>query len=504
MRGEYTSRVRHETDIALIGYGPTGATLANLLGARGWRVDAFDRAHDVYAQPRAVHFDDEIMRVWQQLDMVEALAPAITEVRGMDMFNADGQLIFQYVAPAGVGPLGWPKGYMFYQPDVERALRAGAARYPQVRAHLGCDVTRVAATSDEHVTVATTGPEGPEEWRARFAIGCCGARSITRAAIGATLFDYGAHQPWLVLDILLHRDPGLPAVTVQYCDPARPSTYVPMPGLRRRFEIMVMPGDVVETLTKPEHVERLLTRWVQPGTYTLERAAVYTFHCLVADRWRVGPIAIAGDAAHQMPPFLGQGMCSGVRDAVNLAWKLDRVLRGAADAALLDTYQAEREPHVRALIETDIYLGGIIQTTDPEIARQRDAMALSGGAATALTPTFPPLGGDLCGNGSVDRLPFPQPMAADGSRMDATLGDGFALVGDVTPSARAEAILQALGARRVPGVPESLREWFAAAGAAAVLVRPDRVVLAAVSDAASLDTALAGLGRYCRSAAVSL
>jgi 3-(3-hydroxy-phenyl)propionate hydroxylase len=496
--------VRNETDIALIGYGPTGATLANLLGARGWRVEAFDRAHDVYAQPRAVHFDDEIMRVWQQLDMVEALAPAITEVRGMDMFNAEGDLIFQYVAPAGVGPLGWPKGYMFYQPDVERALRAGAARYPQVRAHLGYEVTNIAATGHQDVVVATAGPDGPEEWHARFAIGCDGARSMTRVSMGASLSDYGAHQPWLVLDILLHSDPGLPQVTVQYCDPARPSTYVPMPGLRRRFEIMVMPGDVAETLTRPELVARLLERWVQPGTYTLERAAVYTFHCLVADRWRVGPVAIAGDAAHQMPPFLGQGMCSGVRDAVNLAWKLDLVLRGCAGEAFLDTYQAEREPHVRTLIETDIYLGGIIQTTDPEVARQRDAMALSGGAATALTPTFPPLGGDLCGAGPVDRLPFPQPMAADGSRLDSTLGDGFVLVGGVTPSPQAEAILQTLAVRRIPIVPESLREWFAAAGAAAALVRPDRVVLAAVSDAESLDAALAGLGRYCRPAAVSL
>lgn len=496
--------MRHETDIAVIGYGPTGATLANLLGARGWRVDAFDRAHDVYAQPRAVHFDDEIMRVWQQLDMIEALAPAITEVRGMDMFNAEGHLIFQYVAPAGVGPLGWPKGYMFYQPDVERALRAGAARYPQVRAHLGREVTHIAAAGNQDVVVATDGPDGPEEWHARFAIGCDGARSMTRVSMGASLSDYGAHQPWLVLDILLHSDPGLPQVTVQYCDPARPSTYVPMPGQRRRFEIMVMPDDAIDTLTTPDHVARLLERWVQPGTYALERAAVYTFHCLFADRWRLGPVAIAGDAAHQMPPFLGQGMCSGVRDAVNLAWKLDLVLRGASDEALLDTYQAEREPHVRALIETDIYLGGIIQTTDPEVARQRDAMALSGGAATALTPTFPPLGGDLCGNGSVDRLPFPQPMAADGSRMDSTLGDGFVLVGDVTPSAQADALLQTLGVRRIPIVPASLREWFAAAGAAAALVRPDRVVLAAVSDSAALDAALAPLGRYCRPAAISL
>lgn len=494
----------HETDIALIGFGPTGATLANLLGARGWRVDAFDRTPDVYAQPRAVHFDDEIMRVWQQLDLVDALAPAITEVRGMDMFNADGQLIYQYVAPSGVGPLGWPKGFMFYQPDVERALRRGVTRYPNVQAHLGHEVTSVSAVDDSRARITTLGPGGPAEWQARVAIGCCGARSITRAAIGASLSDYGAHQPWLVLDILLHDDPGLPAVTVQYCDPARPSTYVPMPGQRRRFEIMVMPGDVVETMTEAGHVARLLQRWVQPGTYTLERAAVYTFHCLVADRWRQGPLAIAGDAAHQMPPFLGQGMCSGVRDAVNLAWKLDLVLRGDADASLLDTYQAERESHVRALIETDIYLGGIIQTTNVDVARQRDAMALSGGAATALTPTFPPLGGNLCGTGPMDRLPFPQPVLSDGTRWDTILGDGFALVGAITPSPAAEAMLQGLGARRIAEVPTQVHQWLETAGARAAVVRPDRVVLAAVDGTDALDEALAPLATYCRPSAVSL
>jgi len=494
--------VTRETDIALIGYGPTGATLANLLGARGWRVDAFDRAPDVYAQPRAVHFDDEIMRLWQQLDIVQPLSPALTEVRGMDMLNADGQMIFQYTAPPSPGPLGWPLGFMFYQPDVERALRAAALRYPAVRAHLGVEVTAVEATPEGNAVVTTLGAGGPEEWRARVAVGCCGARSLTRASMGVSLFDYGAHQPWIVLDLLFPTDPGLPAVTVQYCDPRRPSTYVPMPGLRRRFEIMLMPGDDVATATSEAQIARWLERWVAPGSYTIERAAVYTFHCLVAERWRQGPLVIAGDAAHQMPPFLGQGLCSGARDAANLAWKLDMVLRGTADASVLDTYQEEREAHVRTLIETDMYLGGIIQTTDPAVARERDRLALSNGAPTSLTPEPPPIGGSLCSNGPRDRRPFPQPVAADGTRFDASLGDGFALVGTIAPSMKATRVLEALGARHVPTIPDALRSWFEEVGARGVVVRPDRVVLAAVADTNALDHALAPVAHYLKPGAL--
>lgn len=487
---------RFDTDVAVIGYGPTGAMLANLLGARGWRVDVFERAPGVFHQPRAVHFDAEIMRLFQQAGLDGAIEPAITPVRGMHLFNTAGEMIFQYQAGEGPGPLGWPDGYMFYQPDLERALRAGAARYPSVTVHLEHEVRRVAANGDAAVLDVSDAAGRTRTVAARFAAGCCGARSITRAAIPSGLFDYGFEQPWLVLDIVVAADPGLPGVTVQYCEPERPCTYVVMPGARRRFEIMLVPGDTPESMLSPARIAELLSRWIEPASYEVERAAIYAFHCLVAERWRGGPLLIAGDAAHQMPPFLGQGMCSGMRDAGNLAWKLDLVLRGIARPSLLDTYQDEREPHVRKVIETDMYLGGIIQTTDPSVAAERDTAARATGEPSTLTPPDYPIGGALCGSRQGERLPFPQPRLADGRMHDDLLGDGFALIGRVAPSAAARSILDRIGTRVIDAPEEAIAAWLADRGAAAALVRPDRNVLALVDDPAGLDAALAPLAAF--------
>jgi 3-(3-hydroxy-phenyl)propionate hydroxylase len=485
-----------ETDVALVGYGPTGSMLANMLGARGWKVDAFERAPDVFHQPRAVHMDAEIMRVFQQAGLAEAIRPAITPVRGMHLLNAAGTMIFRYDAGEGPGPLGWPDGFMFYQPDLERALRQGARRFDNVTAHLEHEVRAVRSTGEGAVLDVDDARGTRKTVRARFAVGCCGARSITRAALGSALFDYGFEQPWLVLDIVQRHDAGLPDVTVQYCETERPATYVVMPGARRRFEIMLMPGDTPETVTSAHRIAELLGRWIDPSAYDVERAAVYAFHCLVAEKWRDGPLMIAGDAVHQMPPFLGQGMCSGIRDAATLSWTLDLVLRGAARPSLLDTYQEEREPHVRQIIETDMYLGALIQTTDPEVARQRDAHALAGGGPSTLTPPDYPLGGSLCGSRPADRLPFPQPILEDGRMHDEVLGAGFALVGSVAPSPRARRILDALGAVTVDSPAPPIAAWLAAQGASAAIVRPDRNVLAAVDDAQGLDAALGPLAAH--------
>lgn len=486
---------RFDTDIALIGFGPTGGVLASLLGSRGVRVDVFERDPEVFPKPRAVHFDAEVMRVLQQTGVADSLAPVVAAVRGMHLRNAEGAIFAAYAAPAGDGPLGWPEGFMCHQPELERALRHRAAHHPTVTLHLGREVQSVRAEADgSGAVLQIEGEEGPV--RARFVVGCCGARSITRAALGTGLHDYGLHQPWLVLDVMLRRELPLPDVTVQYCEPARPSTYVPMPGGRRRFEIMVMPGDDPADLVRPDRVAGFLSRWLSPDDYDLERAAVYTFHSLVAHHWRRGPLLIAGDAAHQMPPFLGQGMCAGIRDAANLFWKLDLMVRGIAGESLLDTYQAEREPHVRRITEADLFLGGLIQTTDPAVARRRDAAVAAGAAPMALTLPPYPVGPGLCADGAAAGLPFPQPRLAGGEGHDDLLGDGFALVGAVEPSASAARILGRLGTTFVPAPHAAVADWLAAQGGTAALVRPDRVVLAVVSSASELDAALAPLAAH--------
>jgi 3-(3-hydroxy-phenyl)propionate hydroxylase len=483
-------------DVAVIGYGPTGAVIANLLGQRGWTVEVFERTLAPLDAPRAVHFDAEVMRVFQQIGIADQLSAEVLPIKGMHFLNGEGRTIFQFDAQAD-RPLGWAPGFMFHQPDLERTLRAAASHHPTVTTHLGHEVLSVdAGPEGRGAVLEVQGAEGPRTMHARYVVGCCGARSITRAAIGGDTADFGFTQAWVVIDVQLQRSVDLPEVTVQYCEPARPSSYVVMPGRRRRFELMVMPGETAETILDPATITSLLHRWLRPDAYTVERAAVYTFRAVVAEQWRRGPLFIAGDAAHQMPPFLGQGMCAGVRDAANLAWKLDLVLRGVADEHLLDTYTSERLAHVRATVDDDILLGSIIQTTDPDRARYRDAKATSSGSATTLTPTVYMIGDGLCAVDPAARRPFPQPQMPDGRLHDEQLGQGFALVGRVEPSAEAAAILTRLGTVHIPDPEPAIVSWLAAHNVSAALVRPDRLVLALVADTNALDAALVPLSSY--------
>jgi 3-(3-hydroxy-phenyl)propionate hydroxylase len=472
-------------DVVIVGYGPTGALLAALLARRGWRVAAFDRSPDVVPHPRAVHFDAEVMRVFQHAGIAGSLADAIVPVEGMHFLNDDGTLIFEYQAERGVGPLGWQQGYMFHQPALERTLRHANAGRPEITTFLGCEVTAIRDDASG-VAVDAQGPNGPITVAARYTVGCCGARSITRAVVGGGVHDYQFDQTWLVLDILLDRDIDLPRTTVQFCEIARPHTYVMTPGRRRRFEFMKMPGDTDAQLLSASMQQQLLQRWLSPGDYIIERSAVYDFHGLVADTWRRGRVLIAGDAAHQMPPFLGQGMCAGMRDAANLEWKLDLVLRGIARESLLDTYASERIPNVRLVVEDDIELGELIQTTTVEGARQRDAIALRHGVPTPLNPKWYPIGDGLCAAGAPARLPFPQPLLADGRRHDDLLGNGFAIVGDLDAPPATERRLAALAPIRLRQPDPQIARWLHERCAAAAVVRPDAIVLGVAATAADM------------------
>jgi 3-(3-hydroxy-phenyl)propionate hydroxylase len=456
-----------DVDVAIVGCGPVGAVLGNLLGGLGVRVAIVERETEVYRLPRAVHFDGEIMRVFQSIGLAEAIAPCSAPITGMDFVDASGTRLMGYVAPPGVGPSGWASDYMFHQPDLERALREALDRYPEVELRLGTEV-RALAPQDDHVEVvlpATT-------IRATYVVGTDGARSLTRAAIGSTLDDYGFDQPWLVVDAVRRRPLDLPTAVVQYCDPARPATFVPPGGPHCRWELMVLPGEDEQELLDPGRVADLLAPWIAPDDVEITRAAVYTFHALVAREWRRDRLLLAGDSAHQMPPFLGQGMCAGIRDAANLAWKLAAVLQDGAPDRLLDTYQSEREPHVRAVIESAVAAGSIIQTTDPGLAHDRDELLRADGGAEPPELALPPLGPGVHRSAGV---PLPQ---CDGS--DARLGPGPTLVA-----------ARPVGIDGVVVLPH-LADWLSARDADVALVRPDRYVFgtAALADVDTLVGAL--------------
>ena len=339
-------------DVAIIGLGPTGAVLANLCGLYGLRTVVFERSTEPFAQPRACHLDAEIARVIAQCGL--DATGLLTVSAGMEFVDAAGHRLFTFEGFERAPLLGWHEDYVFVQPELDALLRGGLDRFECVDVRLGQPAPGVQELLGD----------------ARFVVGCDGASSGVRAGIGAQLGDLGFDQEWLVvdLDVTPAFADQLPAIIQQVCDPTRAATFVPSHGTHRRWEFRLHHGE------RPD-AWQLLERWgVSAANARLLRAAPYRFHALVADRWRGGPdgrVFIAGDAAHQMPPFMGQGMCSGIRDAAGLAWRLHGVIRGTSRDEVLDDYQRERLPHVEAVTQLSIEAGRLIDSLAADLAAGR-------------------------------------------------------------------------------------------------------------------------------------
>ena len=460
---------------------PVGSVLTALLAQRGVRVIALEKEIEPYPLPRAVHFDHEIMRIFQQLGVADEVRRHARDVPDYEFRTADGRLLMN-VRPPRETPSGRGGGYMFHQPTLEAVLRERLAGLPSADIRLGCRLDALVQDADG-VTARATTPTGARAFRTRYLVGCDGASSPVREAIGGGLFDYQFDEPWLVVDVKVGAGCCVPNVNIQLCDPARPTTCV-LSGLgRHRWEFMLLPGETPEAMMDDAVVLDLIRPW-DCGPVEIERKAVYRFHGLVANRWRAARMLIAGDAAHQTPPFAGQGMCAGIRDAANLAWKLDAVLGGAAADALLDTYQAEREPHVRAAIELAIGMGRVVCTLDPKAAALRDAAMLAARATGAsplppMRPTPFTTGCVMAGSPGAGAL-FPQPTAGEGAarlRLDDRLGDEAWLIARARVGGTANRVrLVGLDAEELAPFRPALQAWLDQHRAEAVLVRPDRYV----------------------------
>ncbi len=487
-----------EIEVAIIGCGPVGAMLANLLGLQGVRTLVLDREAAIYHLPRAVHFDDEVMRLLQTVGLAEAMQPLVHVSPGMKFVSDTGRLLLDWPRPQELGPQAWHASYRFHQPELERVLREGFWRFPSVSVRFRTEVFAIDRESDAVVVrYEDLATGGLASCRARYVVGCDGARSLVRRLMGAPMEDLGFHERWLVVDAILKRPrPDLGDWSVQHCNRQRPATYVRGTGNRRRWEIAVMPGEDGAAITEPARVFELLKPWVGAEDVDLERTAVYAFHSAIATLWRSGRLLIAGDSAHLTPPFLGQGMCAGMRDAGNLAWKLARVLRGQNDDALLDTYQAERSPHVREYIELAVRLGGLINTKAMEAAVA--GAVIEGGEAARMSSIKPRLGPGLAAgwDGPSGQI-APQPRLTDGVRLDDRVGYRFAALmrPDFAASLPA-ATLERLADREVMVVADDAPEqqaWLQAAEAPAVLVRPDRYVLGAARSVQELNALAAAV-----------
>lgn len=483
-------------DVAIVGYGPVGQLLAILLGQRGLRVRVLERWPQPYPLPRAVHFDHEVARILQGAGVMGALAGRIEPASRYEWRNAAGEVLLRIGRDAEGSDSGWPESLMFCQPELERILGERALSLPSVRVDWGAEV--VAVREKAECVELDVQRESGERFsvRSRWVVGCDGANSIVRGVMRAKWSDLGFHFDWLVVDVIPHEARVWDPPNWQLCDPARPTTVVSGGPGRRRWEFMRLPGETLQELGHEETAWRLLAPWdIRPDNASLERHAVYTFRAGWADAWRRGRMLLAGDAAHLTPPFAGQGMCSGLRDAANLAWKLALVLEGRASEALLDSYASERIPHVRALIDLAIELGRVICVPDPELAAARDRRMIAEARERkepVLRP-LPPLGPGCTASGSPSAgTLFVQGRVRSGQAeglFDEVVGRGFVLVSpDGDPAARldedAARFFSSIGGLcahvasggQVADLTGTYARWFRERGVSVALVRPDFAV----------------------------
>lgn len=470
-------------DVAVVGYGPTGLVAASALAARGHRVIVIERWPGLYGMPRLTHIDGETARIIQNVgDVVDALRVA-RPVNSYQWKGADDEDLLT-VDWSGRSS-GYPAHFSIYQPDIEDAIDARVRSHPNAEIRQGWEVDHLEQLDDVvSIRIRRWSRDRAQQWAgtdhertltARYVIGADGAGSFVRTSLGVDRDDLHSDDIWLNIDTLALRD--LPAKfhqSSQFCDPVRPHMFMPIGVGRQRFEVAVLPGEDIEAAKKPEAAWSWLRKKHNLGPDDVEilRNIVYVFSARTAETWRVGNVFLAGDAAHTMPPYMGQGACSGMRDGITIAWKLDLVLSGKATDALLDTYEVERRPHACAIQLTSVILGRIANTLDRDEAASRDKAFRSGNAPTP--PPFPTITAgvistDLDGapRGQAGQL-SPQGMVRKGGRkglFDSVFGGGFALVTASDPAAVLTdpqlAFLADIGAviaTLEPGTPYSFQE----------------------------------------------
>lgn len=486
-------------DVLVVGAGPVGLTTAGLLGRLGHRVAVVERYPGLYNLPRAGHLDHEIMRVVQLLGCAPAFLNDAVACRTYTLKNGKGETLAEF--PWGSqGVSGWPSDFMFYQPVLEDALDSHVVDDPRVTVLRGFEVHGITSGEDQVELRASReaspadfdGPVRPTQHltlRGRYLIGADGGRSFVRGFLGVEREDLGFSALWLNADCRRKRPFSMDFDFGQWCDPRRPLTVLPLGARHHRFEWALLPGETPEEMSQPAVAWRLLEDLgISSDDLSIVRQHVWRFEAKVAREWQRGRIFLAGDAAHTMPPFQGQGMCSGIRDAGNLAWKLDLVLRGVSDPALLETYQLEREPNLRAWTELSIETGRLPCTLDPGEADRRDA-AFRDGTVPPM-PTVPPLSGIIRDQPGAGELGLQATVRCDGRTglFDDVVGAGFTVWSTTADPAAfigpaQHALLDRLGARIVhigpPGIAEVIdvdgayAAFLAERGWEVVVTRPD-------------------------------
>lgn len=491
--------------VVIVGAGPVGVTAATLLGQYGVRCLVLDRWGGVYPQPRAVHLDDEIYRVLTRLGIAEQFAAVSRPTRGLQLIDR-GHRVFAVLDRAGDhGRHGHPRANMFDQPELEQLMRTNVEDQSTVTVRGNVEVTDIAQVGQSQVRVdftdRLTGEH--ESVLATYVLGCDGANSVVRRAIGATMLDLKFEQRWLVIDVSSQVELDQWDGVHQLCDPERAATYMRIGASRYRWEFRLLPGETAASYGSIGALMPLIRPWtegIDSDQLELVRVAEYNFRAQLADRWRGGNMFLLGDAAHLTPPFVGQGLGAGLRDAMNLSWKVAGVLSRDLPESVLDTYEVERKPHARALIQLARLIGVSMTQGGRAGDVLRKAIAprlhwVPGLRDRLLDGETPP----LCRSDFVERRTLrhplngrlcPNALLATGLRYDEVTHGGFVLVTGVPLSPDQQALLADRGTEVLEVSPGSaLHSWLADGKATAALVRPDFTVLRAGRDVAALCAA---------------
>jgi 3-(3-hydroxy-phenyl)propionate hydroxylase len=499
-------------DVGIIGYGPTGLTAASLLGQLGHRVVVVERWPTLYGMPRLTHIDGETARLLSFVcDIEEALRDS-SPIKSFIFYNAKGRRLTD-VAEIPTLPMGFPPHISIHQPDIEAAIDRRVRTLPNVVVRQGTELTGC-KNAGGHTELAVKSEGRTETLRSRFVFGADGARSFVRSSLGIERDDNGFNERWLNIDAERKRPMASSfEETKQYCDPARGHMFLPIGQNRQRFEFALLKNEDTAEMEKPESAWKILKHYhgVGPDDVQIIRQIVYTFECRMAQSWRKGDVFLGGDAAHTMPPYLGQGACSGIRDAANIAWKLDLVLRGAASTDILDSYEQERRPHVGNMMKTAVMLGKVANTHNRAVAFVRDLAFRFN--MVPPPPPFPAFSAGLIQDerrsaaGKVAGSVPPQgrvSLGGESVRLDDHVGYHFALIAQKNPTTALDpakvAFLKDLGCRLLtladdasPGVERIVdvegiySKYLVEKQSAAMLTRPDTNLFGFASSMADLS-----------------
>ncbi|MEV0293337.1 bifunctional 3-(3-hydroxy-phenyl)propionate/3-hydroxycinnamic acid hydroxylase [Nocardia sp. NPDC050710] len=477
--------------VVIVGAGPTGLTAATLLAQYGIESLVLERWEGVYPQPRGVHLDGEIRRILARLGVDDDFAAISRPALGLRLVDRTMRVLAQFDRDPAGGRSGYPEANLFDQPELEAVLLANVARHPRVTIRGDAEVTAVTAESDRVRVDYTDRTSGEaQSVRARYVLGCDGANSLVRASIGATMRDLRFEQTWLVVDLATDAELGEWEGVHQVCDPARAATYMRIGATRYRWEFRLRAGETAADYQDIAALRPLISPWTKDipvEEFEVVRIAEYTSLARIADRWRADRIFLLGDAAHLTPPFIGQGMGAGLRDAANLAWKLAGVLAGVLPVSVLATYEIERKPHARHLIRLARFTGTAMtdggefgnllrRLIAPRLHRIPGFDQLVTGGETPRLHRSALIARRRLGPGLAGTL-IPNPRLDGGHRFDAVAAGRYAIVTTIEPTTTQRAEIEQLGGIVVVARPASeLGRWLRGGHTRAALIRPDGTV----------------------------